>query len=237
MTDHSKEIYRLGLSLGNNPRAFSKMGDCETDTDWFLTNFDKSEAYYNLGSYNEELSPVIEYFHGSYSRHSLAAQDGGSAATLLNPMWADPELCQSGETPLDCEVRTHHPAFALIAVGTNDTVRKDRFEGNMRRVIERLSELGVVPVLVTKADNLEGDDSINQTIAHLAVEYDLMVLNFWAAVQPLPGHGLLEDQAHLTWARNDFSDPNNLEKAWPVRNLTALQLFNMLRLSVVSIQR
>jgi hypothetical protein len=235
LTQHSVEIYLRGQTLGNNPRAFSKLGDCETDTDWYLTNFDKSQAYYNLGAYEEELSQVIQYFKGSFKRDSQAAQDGASAATLLNPMWANPDLCKSGETPLDCEVRLHKPSFVIIAVGTNDTVRLNRFEGNMRRVIERLIELGVVPILGTKADNLEGDNSINLTLARLATEYDIPLWNFWLAVQPLPNHGLLEDGAHLTWARIDFSDPSNLEKAWPIRNLTALQLLDAMRIGVLDL--
>lgn len=234
LTAHGLEIYRRGLALGNNPQAFSKLGDCETDTDWYLTSFDKADAYYNLGPYENELSDVIQYFKGSFNWDSLAAQDGGSAATLLNPMWANPDKCKSGETPLDCEIRLHKPSFALIAVGTNDTVHVDRFESNMRKVIDHLIEMGVVPVLGTKADNLEGDNSINLTMAKLANEYDLPLWNFWAAVQPLPDHGLSEDGAHLTWARNDFSDPNNMEKAWPVRNLTALRVLNAMRLAVIS---
>ncbi len=64
-----------------------------------------------------------------------------------------------------------------------------------------------MPILATKADNLEGDQAINATIARLAYEYDLPLWNFWLAVQPLPDHGLQPDGSHLTWAGPYFDDP------------------------------
>ena len=72
-------------------------------------------------------------------------------------------------------------------------------------MIETCIEYGVVPILSTKADNLEGDGSINATIVRLAEEYEVPLWNFWAAIQDLPRHGLQEDGAHLTWNPNDFS--------------------------------
>jgi len=81
---------------------------------------------------------------------------------------------------------------------------------------------------VTKADNLEGDQMLNLTMVRLAYEYDLPVWNFWLAVQGLPAHGLQPDGAHLTHAPNKFSDPVALLSAWPVRNLTALQVLDVI---------
>ena len=90
-------------------------------------------------------------------------------------------------------------------------------------MLDYLVGRGVLPVLATKADNLEGDGSINATIARLAAEYDIPVWNYWRAMQPLPHHGLLEDGAHLTNGPNRFDDPKALESGWAIRNLTALQ--------------
>jgi hypothetical protein len=113
-------------------------------------------------------------------------------------------------------------------LGTNDVWHLDTFDGNMRQIIEFSIDNGVLPVLATKADNAEGDERINATIAGLAWEYDLPLWNFWAAVQPLPDHGLLEDQIHLTWGPNRFDRPQSLQRAWTVRNLTALQVLDSL---------
>ena len=81
----------------------------------------------------------------------------------------------------------------------------------MRKIIEYSIEVGVIPIISTKADNEEGDFSINETMARLAWEYDIPLLNYWRAVQDLPSKGLQEDNVHLTWGRNFLTIP----KRWP----------------------
>ncbi len=217
--------------LGRDVHVVSVVGDCESSSDWFLKDFAKDERFYRLGPY-ASLQETIDHFKLSLGYRSYAAIRGATASTVLSPLWADPQACESNEMPLACEYRLHNPAFAIIALGTNDIHQRDQFEPNMRKIIEYTLEQGIIPILVTKADNLEGDESINLAIARLAVEYHLPVWNFWAAVQPLPGHGLQEDGAHLTFAPNFFDDPENLKGAWAVRNLTALQVLEAMRLAV-----
>ena len=77
-----------------------------------------------------------------------------------------------------------------------------------------------------------GGGHSREIIAQLSAEYNLPVWNFWAAVQPLPDHGLQDDGVHLTFGSNFFNDPEKLNRAWPVRNLTALQVLEAMRLSV-----
>jgi hypothetical protein len=233
ISNHVLEIYQRGLEAGNNPNAFSKIGDCGSTPGWFLGDFDRGPRYYNLGEY-EELAPVIQAFQGSYDRASLAARSGFNASALFVPLWSDRTYCLAGEAPLACEYRVHRPSMALIMLGTNDVWHPDEFEPQMRKIIEFSISSGVIPILATKADNQEGDYSINATIARLAWEYDIPLWNFWAAVHPLPDHGLQEDQAHLTWASNSFDDPQALTKAWPLRNLTALQILNAVWKKVTS---
>lgn len=223
--DSVLEIFQTGQALGNNPLAFSKIGDCGSTPAWFLGDFDRGPRYYDLGPYSE-LQPAIDAFQGSFARTSLAARSGFNASALFVPLWADRTYCQADEAPLACEYRVQRPAIAFIMLGTNDVWRPDEFEPQMRRIIEFSIQNGVIPVLSTKADNVEGDHSINETIARLANEYEIPLWNYWAAVQPLPEGGLQEDGAHLTWGRNLFDDSKAMQKAWPVRNLTALQTLN-----------
>lgn len=218
-------VYDKGQTLGRDLHVVSVVGDCESSSDWFLKDFSKDERFYNLGPYTE-LQNTIDHFKASLGYRSYAALRGATASTVLSPLWADPQACKSGETPLACEYRLHNPAFAFIALGTNDIHKRDQFEPKMRQIIEYTLDQGIIPILVTKADNLEGDESINLSIARLAAEYHVPVWNFWAAVQPLPGHGLQEDKAHLTFAPNFFDKPENLQGAWAVRNLTALQVLD-----------
>ena len=124
---------------------------------------------------------------------------------------------------MTCEYRVNRPVIAFIMLGTNDVYHPAEFEPQMRKIIEYSVEQGVIPILTTKADNKEGDGSINATIARLALEYQVPLWNFYAAVDPLSNNGLQEDMAHLTWGRNLFDDPDAMSKAWPQRNLTALQ--------------
>ncbi len=217
-----RRVYELGQSLGNDPHAFSKVGDSETFTNWFLAPFDQEPATYDLGPYID-LQEVIDYFKGSFARQSLAARQGFNAASVFAPLWADPTLCQPGETPLVCEFHIHRPSYVFILLGTNDYLHLDEFEGQLRKIVEYSLEQGVVPIIGLKADNLEGNGSVNRTLYHLSQEYQLPLWNFWKAVQGLPSNGLDEDNAHLTFGVNEFGNPEAMLRAWPVRNLTALQ--------------
>ncbi len=210
---------------GNDLQRFSKIGDSETFTSWFLAPFDKTPPTYRLGEYSY-LQDVIDHFAGSYARQSVAARQGFNASSVFAPLWADPVLCKPGETPLACEFRLHNPGYVFVLLGTNDIWHLDSFEDQMRGIIEYSIEAGVLPILGTKADNLEGDASINRTLYSLAMEYEIPLWNFWAAVQDLPQAGLDEDQAHLTFGYNYFDDPQAMLNAWPVRNLTALQVLD-----------
>lgn len=218
------EILKEGLAKGNNPRAFSKIGDCESRAAWFLGDFDLGPDNYRLGNYETELSPVISYYAGSFNRTSLAARPGFTAASLLAPIWADKQVCQKDETPLACEYRVQRPLVAFILLGSNDASNPKTFEGHMRKVIEYTIAQGILPVLGTKADNVEGNQQINRTIARLSAEYGVPLWNFWAAVQGLPKRGLQDDGIHLTFGTPQFDDPAMMQNAWPVRNLNALQI-------------
>ena len=222
VSERVKEIYQRGISLGNNPRAFSKVGDCGSTPAWFLGDFDRGPKFYRLGEHTY-LEAVIQEFQGSYDRTSLAAKSGFNASSIFTPLWANTQFCLADETPLACEYRNHRPVIALVMLGSNDVWHLETFEPRMRQLIEYSIDNGVIPVLSTKADNLEKDESINQTITRLAVEYQIPLINYWRAVQELPDKGLQEDEVHITWAPNRFDDPQAMKAGWPVRNLVSLQ--------------
>ena len=222
VSDRVKEIYENGIALGNTPLAFSKIGDCGSTPAWFLGDFDRGEKYYSLGEH-QYLEAVIQEFKGSYGRTSLAAKSGFNASSIFTPLWANREYCHPDETPLACEYRVQRPILAFIMLGSNDVWHLDTFEPQMRKIIEFSIDSGVIPVLSTKADNLEKDHQINQTIARLAMEYQVPLINYWRAVQELPNQGLQEDRVHITWGPNRFDDPQVMKAGWPVRNLITLQ--------------
>jgi hypothetical protein len=224
VSENIRRIYRHGQELGNDPRAFSILGDCLSLPVSLFDKYGKGPGHYNLGDY-ASLQPVIDWFVGSFGRQSITLGNGFNSAAVLTPLLNDPALCEKDETPLECEYRVHRPSIAIIALGTDDNLTPaDVYESRMRQIVEYSIEKGVVPILATKADNREGGDAFNRIIALLAYTYDVPLWNFWAAAQPLPGHGLIDDRGHLSW-----SDPNRLDFTYsmqvavPVRNLTALQ--------------
>jgi hypothetical protein len=223
VSDRAKAVYEYGLSQGTDPTHFSIIGDCQNVSSYFLSAFDKPGEY-SLGDQYSYLEPTIDYYQGSFSRKSLAVKGGFNAAAVISPLRADPKSCNSGESPLDCELRVWRPSIVIVSMETWWSEKPaEEYDKYMRRVLDRIIETGAVPIIATKADNLEGNYAIDQTIAQIAYEYEIPMWNFWAAVQPLPHHGLSGDGFHLTFSRNFFDDRNRMKSAWPWRNLTALQ--------------
>lgn len=229
ISDAMRAVYRRGLEMGNDPTRFSVIGDCQNVSSYFLAVFDKPGEF-SLGEEYEHLQPTIEYYQKSFSRKSLAVKGGFNVAAILSPLRADPKSCNKNESPLDCELRTWKPSIVFVSMETWWSEKPEaEYDKYMRRVIERILAMGAVPIIATKADNLEGDHGINVTIAQIAYDYEIPLWNFWAAVQPLPNHGLSDDNFHLTFARNFFDDPVRMKSAWPWRNLTALQSLDAVR--------
>jgi len=233
ISDQMRTVYQLGLELGNDPTHFSIIGDCQNVSTYFLSAFDNPDDF-SLGSEYAYLQPTIEYYQGSYSRTSLAVKGGFNAAAVISPLRSDPKSCNPNESPLDCELRVWNPSIVIVSMETWWSEKPaEEYDKYMRRVLDRIIETGAVPIIATKADNLEGDHSINATIAQIAYEYDIPLWNFWLAVQPLADHGLTGDGFHLTFARNFFDDRARMKSAWPWRNLTALQTLDAVRRGLI----
>jgi hypothetical protein len=234
LTAHARQIFLAGQALGNHVDAFSLVGDSNTDNPAFLMPFDQGN--YDLGPY-ADLQLTINYFKGSFSRDSAAALGGFSTAKVLDPANADGR-CASGESPLACEYRLQKPSVALILLGTGDQHAWRDFEGRYRQIVEYTLDQGIVPVLITKADDLESADNsappgfINAVIVRLSREYDVPLLNLRQAVEPLPNRGFQPDGFHFN-SPPDGQTANftgdHLSYGFNMRNLTALQILDALR--------
>ena len=234
ISDRVREIYHEGQARGRNPQAFSKIGDCQNVTDYYLSVFENSDSY-TLGEEFQYLQPTIDHYQGSFGRESLAVEGGFNVAAVLSPFRADQKQCSPQWSPLTCEIRRHNPSLVIISFeewwGKKSA---ETYAGYMRTVVEQTIARDVVPILTTKADNLEGDHSINKAIVDIAREYEIPLWNFWRAAHVLPDHGLKEDGFHLTYKHhcNHFDDPLCMEHAWTWRNLTALQTLHAFRQAV-----
>ncbi len=223
VSDRARDIYRAGIAAGRDPQHFSKVGDCQNIRQYFLGMFD-TPGTFELGETYKNLQKAIDNFLGSWHRLSEAVHTGFNVASVLTPLYANPQNCKPGETPLACEIRIWNPSIVIISMETWTAGRPvQAYENYLRQIVEYAISHNVLPIVATKADNLEGDYAINQIVARVAADYDIPMWNFWAASYPLPDHGLLEDGFHLTNGPNFFEKPENLQVAWPVRNLTALQ--------------
>jgi Tol biopolymer transport system component len=220
VTAHAIEIYRIGQTMGLDPHAFSKVGDCQSVKAAFMGYFDIPDRY-SLGSNYAYLQQTINNFAGHFNTDGQAVRGGFNAAAVLSPLWADPNACLAGEDPLDCELRITKPIIVIVSLEVWWNGRTPQaYEALMRRILDTIIAHGAVPILATKADDVEGDNSLNLTTAKLASEYDLPLWNFWAAVQPLPAHGMdmkRNDGFHIStdaWSTRSFTGLEALDSVW-----------------------
>lgn len=216
---HAIALYQSGVDVGNDPQKFSVIGDCQSVPEVFLGIYETDR--YWLGDDYIYLSETIDYYLGSYSHESLAVKGGMSASTALSPLWADQGVCDSTESPVECELRVYQPSIVFINLGTNwradaSTVPYEKY---LRQIVDMVVARGTLPILMTKADNVEGDFSINLITARVAYDYDVPLLNFWAAAQSLKHNGLDESTNFI------YLTP----EGWDRRNFVALQTLDAVR--------
>jgi hypothetical protein len=186
VTQNIRAIYLRGQLLGNDPHAFSIFGDCQSHPDVFLGVYETDPQ--RQQSLPPAFKDMLVYFSGSFNRESPTIKDGTTAGGLLSPLWhAGAFGCGVNETPVDCELRLHNPSFVFINIGTHWVVRNREY---LHTIITALIEQGIVPILVTKANESEQGDKINQDLVDLAVELNLPVWNFYASVTDLPDMGM-----------------------------------------------
>ncbi|MDP2964900.1 MAG: hypothetical protein Q8N39_02545 [Pelolinea sp.] len=218
VTEAARDIFKHGQALGNNPKAFSKVGDCQNLRSYFLGKFDHLDIYKFSWRIDDYLD-TIENFKGSFDTDGQSTKFGFTAASPLSPLMADPEICLPDEAPLECELRLTRPSFVLISLEFPFNGRSaGLYEQYLRQIIKYTISQGSVPILATKADNVEKDNSINLTITKLAYEYDLPMWNWWAAAQPLGDHGIdpYRDGFHIS------------QRAWEERSKTFLMVLDHL---------
>jgi hypothetical protein len=203
------EVYRRGQALGNNPNAISKVGDSLAAASEYLTPM--SSPMRALNAF-DDLNAVVDQYGPSMAGGSAAASIGLSSFAVFDPMWADPGRgCQPGETPLACEYRIRRPIAAFIMFGPNDVraMTDTGFGTQMRLIVQQTLDQGIIPVLnlfsVHPADPYAAQAmGFNRQLIAIAGEYQVPLINLWAAAQVLPNYGLDVDNIHLTFSGYDY---------------------------------
>ncbi|MBI5961201.1 MAG: SH3 domain-containing protein [Chloroflexi bacterium] len=243
VSSNARTIFLDGRAKGNLAHVFTRVGDSISASPNFL--FPIGYGNYQLGNFGY-LGGAISFFSGPNGRgqnpfaaNSIAARNGWSTESVLNPANADPGVCKAGETPLACEYRVNRPAVALIMLGTNDAggMPSNVFSANLQAIVQTSINMGVIPVLSTippKHYNAATDGRVaefNQLIIATARAYDVPLWNYWLAMSQLPQEGLAADGVHPSVppdGLNGVFDSTHLQYGFPMRNLTALQVLYIL---------
>lgn len=222
---HIREIYARGQERGNQPNVFTKVGDSIIEHPHFMGRFDEANAY-KLGDY-AYLQSVIDYFRGSFGTPSMAVRRGLHSWSVMDPAWADKSYCQPNESVIACEFRRSQASVVFIKLGSNDVGLPDRFDENMREMVEFSINSGVIPVLETKADRHEGSDINNTIIRQVASDYHIPLWDFDRVAQTIPGKGLEVDGVHLTtYYAYDYTSATAFQRGHGVHNLTGLMVLD-----------
>jgi LysM repeat protein len=223
---NAQAIFAAGQALGNDPAAFSKVGDSTIESPFFMDRFDDPDGYH-LGDY-AYLQPAIDRFRGSFARDSVAVRVALHSWSVFDPMWSDPARCQPAETAIACEFRLNRPSAVFIRLGSNDMGVPEYFERSMRRIIEFSIAQGIIPIVGTKADRNDGPANTNNEILRaLAAEYAVPLWDFDLLAATLPNRGLLGDGTHMTtFYLHDWRQPQGLQTGHGVHSLAGLMMLD-----------
>jgi uncharacterized protein YgiM (DUF1202 family) len=238
----------ISASFGQNrPNVFAKVGDSITANQPFLYGF--GEGKQNLGPYGY-LQETIDFFTqvsprpgvaNSFTNASVAASTAFNAAAVLDPIWADRNLCQPGESPLECEYRLIRPAVSIIMLGSVDMQIYDvnQFRTYLNQIVQITLDRGIIPVLTTFPNRpdfyWEASEQFNAVIREIAAQRGLPLIELRTPALALPSYGVTDDKFHLS----NGGDPYNFngdQNAWGVtlRNFLTLQMLDQLRRTVLA---
>ena len=222
ITPETKKLWQASVKAGRRADQFTVVGDCNSEPSAYLWRL--SAGSFDVSKY-PELQRAVEQFAWSFTRGSSAAFSGFNSASMFDGQWASPQLCDKSEGPLTCELRRSNASIAFVSLGTGDQFTWKDFPANYQRIIDYLLENKVLPVLVTKADDLESQQGgaapnfINDAVRKLGAEYGVPVIDFYAATRNLPDHGLRNEGNENFHMRPEGSD---LRVLLTLQTLTAI---------------
>lgn len=236
INEKMRRTYLKGQALGRNPRAISRIGDCEVVNPAFLSPIDSGE--YNLGAF-DYLQPTVDHFVGSFQYPGAASWDAAKLDVLLDPMWANPNVCTRGENPIECELRTHNAAVMFIYIQPNYVPNwSATYRNDLKRALQLALDRGVIPILSTYitwngAEHISTET--NRDVKEVGEEMGVLVWDFQASTVNLSNGGDAGNW-HMSvspYGSMNFSDPRNFEYAMTIRNLEALQVLDILRRQIM----
>ncbi|MEM9067358.1 MAG: SGNH/GDSL hydrolase family protein [Myxococcota bacterium] len=223
--------------LQNN--IFAKMGGSSIESRAYLHCLG-SDRNLDLGG-REEFAETLAYFRegrigrrgNPFRRESLAAQKGWS---LRQGLTGRPSRAIQ-------EIRASRARYALTLFGGNDVQARNpqRFGERLEQLLESLVERGVIPIL--GATSPRGDDEAmddwakryNRVSRGIARAWKLPYIDFYLAMEELPGRGLAGDGVHSNVllvegrGRACVFTEEGLARGMNMRNLRTLESLHRLR--------
>ncbi|HEY3290793.1 MAG TPA: SGNH/GDSL hydrolase family protein [Anaerolineae bacterium] len=190
LSSYARQLLSRSYAAGHDPHLFTIAGDSNSNPIRYLNRVVSGE--FDLGKH-PELAKAASYFGVSFKHFSMATGGGFRAADMADrTRVAGIDLCHSDEGLYACELRTSNASIVFIQLGTGDKFTWREYENNYRAMLDYAIANNVLPVLVTKADDIESIQGgasygyINGVIRKLAVEYQLPLVDLYAATRDLP---------------------------------------------------
>jgi hypothetical protein len=244
----ARQIYRHGQSVtpAANPGIFSAAGD--TPPGQFLADLGDGAAFDGLND-SSDLGALLFYYAGTtlpvggnsfQGGGLLASNQNWRASDLLDPSQSDPNWCQSGETPINCELRVNRPSVLFVVVGRNDVLQntpQDQFQTALDQIVQVSIKQGAIPVLAT----IPGDPNrypalpvLNTAIVNVAEHYHLPVINLWRRIDRVGPTAIDPNNLTLTTSGvgDQFTGAELNTYGVPNRNLLVLRMLQEIRTKV-----
>jgi uncharacterized protein YraI len=226
-----RDIFLQGQTMGNNPHAFVKVGDCNSDSDAYL----KGSFMYgqvDLGPY-ADLQATIDFFaeSDSFRYFNVSASPGFSILSVMDPMYRDQQYCHDLISPLECDFSLLKPAVVFIMPMAGDVygLTDYQYAAGVRAVVDFSLSHGVIPVLITFPVS-EREAAINGTLRAAAQEYGVPLIDFASAAAGLPDRGLVPgDTVHLSGPNLISFNGDQDRYGFTLLNLLTLQTLDQLR--------
>jgi hypothetical protein len=231
--------FEHGQILGNHADVVTKVGDSVSANPYYLAPMQRDD--YDLGPY-DFLEDTIRYFGPSLAENSVASRIGMTTYVVFDPFWADKERCDVGESPLECEYRRKMPSVAMIFFGANDVrhMTDAEFAMQIRQIVDLTIDRGIVPVLSTFS--VDPNDTLwwqslnfNLRLSEIAAEYEIPLINLWAAARLLPDYGLDADAIHMAnsgFPNLKFSSGHEAWYGTSLQNLLSIRMLDEIRLTL-----
>jgi len=216
--------------------VFLKAGASSTVSANTLHCFENDDTT-DLGTH-AELADALAFFRGadvggssSYGRTTLAAETGRSAAWVVD----------GTPSPLEQEWDAIDPRWALAHYGTNDMnlgathgSAMVPFHEAMMQLVDTMLERGTIPVvfgITRRADSATAQlwvESYNAALRGMAQSRQVPFVDLYAAIDPLPEHGLSSDGLHLRAYGQGacLLTDEGLQWGYNMRNLVALEVLD-----------